>query len=187
MKLYILRHGDAVGHGDSRYAEDERPLTSKGIRRTRQLAHALRRMEVRFDVILSSPLTRARQTAELLARGWKQKVQFTATLTPTGSISSLIDQVNGLRPAPKTVLLVGHEPYLSSLVSLLCVGGPALPIKLKKGALCRLEAEHLVCDKCATLEWLLQPRLVGSHLWNEAAGGSESSSSLSKSKPPARD
>lgn len=60
MKLYILRHGEAANHGDRRYASDaERPLTPKGIKRTRQLTNALRQMDITFDVILSSPLVRA--------------------------------------------------------------------------------------------------------------------------------
>jgi len=58
-------------------------------------------------------------------------------------------------------LLVGHEPYLSSLISLLSTGGPNLSLTLKKGGLCRLEAEPLRCARCASLEWLLAPRLLG--------------------------
>ncbi len=163
MKLYILRHGDAVEHGDPRYKEDDRPLTPKGIQRTKQLAHALREMDVTFAVALTSPLTRARETAEIVLRGLRSeaKLEFTEYLTPSGSMAKLVEKLNAIRPVPESVLLVGHEPYLSGLVSLLCVGGPGLQVKLKKGALCRLEFEHLVCGRCATLEWLLQPRVVG--------------------------
>jgi len=59
------------------------------------------------------------------------------------------------------VLRAGHEPYLSGFISLLTIGAPNLPIKMKKGALCRLEVDSLSCGKCATLEWLLQPRVIG--------------------------
>src|SRR2546430_12625846 len=62
------------------------------------------------------------------------------------------------RPAPESVLLVGHEPYLSNLVSLLCAGGPNLSLTLKKGGLCRMEVEQLRAARCAHLEWLLAPR-----------------------------
>jgi len=163
MKLYILRHGDAVEHGDARFEEADRPLTPKGIQRTKLLAHALRQMEVSFDVILTSPLARARETAEIVARGLRLagKPEFTDNLTPSGSLGKLVEQINLIRPAPQSVLLVGHEPYLSGFISLLCVGGPILAVKLKKGALCRLEVETLSSGKCATLEWLLQPRVVG--------------------------
>jgi phosphohistidine phosphatase len=161
MKLYILRHGEAAEHGDPQFKENERPLTPKGIQRTKQLAHALRQMEVSFNVILSSPLTRARQTAEIVARGLEQKVELTDALAPSGSMEKMVEQIDHIHPVPEAVLLVGHEPYLSGFISLLCTGGPSLPIKLKKGALCRLEIETLACGPCATLEWLLQPRLVG--------------------------
>src|ERR1041385_7817682 len=139
MKLYILRHGDAAEHGDPRFKENERPLTPKGIQRTKQLTHALRQMEVSFDAILSSPLVRARQTAEIVARGVKEKVELTDALSPSGSMEKLVEHINAIRPAAESVLLTGHEPYLSGFISLLCVGGPELPLKLKKGALCRLE------------------------------------------------
>jgi len=163
MKLYVLRHGDAVEHGDPRYKENERPLTPKGIQRTKQLAHTLREMETSFDVILSSPLTRARQTAEIVARSLKleDKLQFTDHLSLSGSMQRLVEAVHAIGPAPSSVLLVGHEPYLSGFISLLCIGGPNLPLKMKKGALCRLQVERLACGQCAVLEWLLQPRLVG--------------------------
>ena len=161
MKFYILRHGDAVEHGDPRYKENERPLTPKGIQRTKQLAHALREMEIQFDAMLSSPLTRARETAEIVARGLPGKLELTDTLAPTGSMQKLVDRINTIRPAPESVLVVGHEPYLSGLISLLCTGGAGLPLKFKKGALCRLEIGLLTCGKCAVLDWLLQPRVIG--------------------------
>ena len=168
MKLYILRHGDAIEHGDPRFKENERPLTPKGIQRTRQLAHALRQMEISFDALLSSPLTRARETAEIVRRGLRLdlELRLTEQLTPSGSMEKLVQEVNAIRPMPGSVLLVGHEPYLSGLVSLLCVGGPTFDVKLKKGALCRLEVEAPACGKCATLEWLVQPRWLGFHTSN---------------------
>jgi phosphohistidine phosphatase len=161
MKLYILRHGEAAEHGDPHYTEDERPLTEKGIQRTRQLAHALRLWNISFDVILTSPLVRARQTAEIIARGLRleKQLELTGHLTPAGSMKELVDQIKAARP--KSALLVGHEPYLSGFVSLLCIGAPNLPLKLKKGALCRLQVETLTCGRCAILDWLLQPRLLG--------------------------
>ena len=161
MKLYILRHGDAVEHGDPRYKEDERPLTPKGIQRTKQLAHVLREMEISFEIIFSSPLVRARETADIVARGPKLKVSFSDNLKPSGSMEKLVDEINAVRPIPKNVLLVGHEPYLSGFISLLCTGGLGLAVTMKKGGLCRMEIGLLTCAKCANLEWLLQPRVFG--------------------------
>jgi phosphohistidine phosphatase len=163
MKLYVLRHGDAADHGDPRYKENERPLTPKGIQRTKQLAHVLREMEITFDSILSSPLTRARETGEILARGLKlqDNLRFSEHLAPSGSMEELVHQINTIRPMAKSVVVIGHEPYLSGFISLLCTGGPGLPLVFKKGALCRLDIEVLSCGKCARLDWLLQPRVIG--------------------------
>ena len=164
MKLYILRHGDAAEHGDPRYKETERPLTPKGIKRTKLLAHALRRMDVKFDAVLSSPLVRARQTAELIVKGMQLepgRLKLTDHLTPDGSMEELVHEISAIRPAPESVLLTGHEPYLSGFISLLCTGGPGLHLIFKKGALCRLDVEEPSCHKCASLDWLVQPRLLG--------------------------
>jgi phosphohistidine phosphatase len=162
MKLYILRHGDAAEPGSGRFTEDERPLTAKGIRRTELLASALRQMEIAFDVILSSPLTRARETAEIVARRLRleRKLQLTQDLAPGGDLERLVRRINALRPIPKSALVVGHEPYLSGLISLVCSGGPGLSLTFRKGGLCRLEVDVLSCGRCATLEWLLPPRLL---------------------------
>jgi phosphohistidine phosphatase len=163
MKLYILRHGEAGEHGDPKYKNDaERPLTAKGIQRTKLLAHTLRQLEISFDAIFTSPLQRARETAEIVERGLRLhgRLEFTHHLAPGGDMEELVGQLNALRPAPKSLLLVGHEPYLSSLISLLATGGPNLSLAMKKGGLCRLESEELRCGRCASLEWLLPPRVI---------------------------
>ncbi len=162
MKLYILRHGEAVERDDPAFKNDaDRPLTPKGTQRTKFLAHALRRLEISMDIIFSSPLTRARQTAEIMQHGLRlhDRLELTNHLAPPGNPEKLVAQLNAIRPAPKNVLLVGHEPFLSEFISLLCAGGSNFLLKLKKGGLCRLEAELLRCGKCANLEWLLPSRL----------------------------
>jgi phosphohistidine phosphatase len=163
MKLYILRHGDAVENGDARFKEADRPLTPKGQQRTKHLARVFHQMGISFDAVLSSPLARARETAEIVARSLEIEgtLQFSDPLSPSGSMEQLVLAIDSIRPIPESVLLVGHEPYLSSFISLLCTGGPGLPLTLKKGALCRLEVGQMTCGKCAELEWLLQPRLLG--------------------------
>jgi phosphohistidine phosphatase len=163
MKLYLLRHGDAGEAGDPRYKDNERPLTPKGIQRTKQLAHVLREMEITIDAILTSPLARARETAEIVVHGLKLEgtARISEHLVPSGNMEELVHQVNTIRPVPKSIMLVGHEPYMSGFVSLLCTGGPGLPIVFKKGALCRLDFQVLSCGKCAALDWLLQPRVIG--------------------------
>lgn len=165
MKLYILRHGEAADHGDPRFKTDaERPLTRKGIKRTRELADGLRQMDITFDVILSSPLVRARQTAEIVASRLKlgRRLRLTHRLSPAGSYVDLMAQIRSARPRPEAILIVGHEPHLSGLVSLLCTGGSSLGLTLKKGGLVRLELKSPKPARCAVLEWLLTSRHFGS-------------------------
>jgi phosphohistidine phosphatase len=165
MKLYILRHGEAADQNDPRFENDaDRPLTIKGVRRTKTLAHALRQWDITFTLIISSPLLRARETAEIVERGLRLhgRLEFSDQLAPTGDVEKLVNQINAVRPAPDSVLLVGHEPYLSNLISIFCTGGPNLSLTLKKGGLCRMEVEQLQTARCAHLEWVLAPRLLGS-------------------------
>jgi len=163
MKLYILRHGEAADRDDPRYENDaDRPLTRKGIRRTRALARVLRQLEITFDVILASPLVRARETAEIVERGLRLRGRLALTehLAPSGDGEKLVQQLNELRPMPDSILLVGHEPDSSRLISRLCSGGSQLSLTLKKGGLCRMEIESLRAGQCASLEWLLAPSLI---------------------------
>ena len=161
MNLYLLRHGIAVDPSVPDFAKDaERPLTAKGKRRLRQIAKAMSALKISCDVILSSPYVRAAETAEIVAQSLKRRKQlkFTAELTPGGNPKLLIQQLNELRPRPKNILLVGHEPYLSKLIALLTAGNTSMEIDLKKGSLCKLETEALRYGRCATLVCLLAPR-----------------------------
>ena len=160
MNLYILRHGIAVEHGAAGYKnDDERPLTGKGERKMWAIAEAIEAMELSFDSILSSPLVRARQTAEIVAESLKckKRLELTDTLSPQQSGKPLIEYLQDQR-AVDEILLVGHEPFLSQLISLLISGDSQTSVLLKKGGFCKLSADHLKHGKCATLEWLLTPK-----------------------------
>jgi phosphohistidine phosphatase len=161
MNLYLLRHGIAVERGTPGYDDDStRPLTSQGKRRLRQVARAMQRTNLRFDLILASPFLRTKQTAEIVADFLKRKkrLKFSDALTPAGSVNRLVQQLKEGQPAPEEILLVGHEPYLSRLVSLLVAGNSGLQLDFKKGGLCKLELENLRAGKCATIAWLLTPK-----------------------------
>jgi len=161
MNLYLLRHGLAVEQGTPGYSKDaERPLLPKGERKIWRIAEAMEALELKFDLILSSPYVRARQTAEIVAEAFnaRKRIRFSDSLTPGGNLNELINQLKQVSPAPKSVLLVGHEPFLSQLISLLVSGEQEARITMKKGGLCRLEAESLEPGRCATLIWLLTPK-----------------------------
>jgi phosphohistidine phosphatase len=161
MDLYLLRHGMAVERGTPGFKNDAaRPLTPKGRRQLRQTAAAMTKMELPFDLLLSSPLLRAKQTAEIVAERLKLKkrLKFSDELKPDGSMTNLLRQLNELNPLPESILLVGHEPYLGRLISLLISGDEKATIDFKKGGLCKLEVNKLRFGSCATLAWLLTPK-----------------------------
>jgi phosphohistidine phosphatase len=161
MNIFILRHGIAVERGTPGYKRDaERPLTAKGERRLWLAGEAMEALELSFDVILSSPYVRARQTTEIVADalGAKKKCKVAPDLTPDGSFKKLVEFINALRPKPENVLLVGHEPHLSGLIAFLTTGREMPAVVLRKGGLARLSAESLQPGRCAVLEWLLTPK-----------------------------
>ena len=161
MNIYLLRHGIAVEQGTAGHSKDSsRPLTSKGERKLWQIAEAMEALELSFDVILSSPYVRTRQTADIIAEAFngRGKVELDDELAPSGNTKTLVERLAARKPAPEDVLLVGHEPYLSELISLLVAGDRGLSVLMKKGGLCKLEVESLRPSRCATLAWLLTPK-----------------------------
>ena len=157
MEIYILRHGIAVERGTPGHKKDgDRPLTEEGEDKMRQIAKAMQTMGLQFDVIFSSPYVRAKRTADIVAEIIDEDVTVTHSLLPDAAPAELIAEINDEKP--QRVLLVGHEPDLSTFISLLISGRSDAEIELKKGALCKLTAETLKAGKCATLNWLLTPK-----------------------------
>jgi len=161
MNLYILRHGIAVERGTPGVDKDaDRSLTPKGERRLWRITEAMLALELSFDLILSSPYLRARQTAEIVAEAFKarKKLELLDSLTPYGDAKTLIQHLNRIQPAPESILLVGHEPYLSELIARLVSGSVSSSVTLKKGGLCKLTTASLKYGRCAALDWLLTPK-----------------------------
>ena len=162
MDLYIIRHAIAVDEGTSEYEEDsQRPLTDKGKKKMRQIAKGLRALGVDFDLILSSPYVRAKETAEILADVFKAKtdVVFSENLVPMGDPDLLIAEMNE-KYNVNSIALVGHEPFLSALVGLLVSDNASIDMTLKKGGVCRLSTDDLHHTRKATLEWLITPGIL---------------------------
>jgi phosphohistidine phosphatase len=157
MEIYILRHGVAVERGTSGYKKDsDRPLTKEGEEKVQQIAEAMLGMGLQFDLILSSPYERAARTARIVADHLDKQVTFTHLLEPDGNALELIAEINDEKP--QRVLLVGHEPDLSQLISVLTTGDSDTSIELKKGGLCKLTSQKLSFGQSATLNWLLTPK-----------------------------
>jgi phosphohistidine phosphatase len=157
MEIYILRHATAVERGIPNYQNDgDRPLTAAGRQHMHAAARSMLGLGLQFDLILSSPYRRAAETAHIVAGALGGRVTCTDFLQPDGNIHNLIRQINERHPG--CVLLVGHEPDLSRMISVLVTGGCDAAIELKKGGLCKLTAEKLGFGRCATLRWLLTPK-----------------------------
>ena len=162
MKLYLIRHSNAVDPGTPGYEDDSlRPLTEKGRDKMKDIVYALKAMEVKPDRIISSPYVRARETAEIVAKvlKYKQELAFSDTLVPEGNADQIIGEINE-KYSVDELILVGHEPCLSGLIGILIAGNPDLAIDLKKGGVCCLLTDNLRIERKAVLEWLLTPKIL---------------------------
>jgi phosphohistidine phosphatase len=161
MNIFLLRHGIAVEVGTPGYEKDSsRPLTSEGKHKLLKIAKAMKQLDLSFELIVSSPFVRAQETAKIVARafGLRERLEIADCLVPDGDKLKLIELLKRLDPAPNDILLVGHEPFLSELATLLISGQSTSLLEMKKGGLCKLAVERLRHSRCAKLEWLLTPR-----------------------------
>ncbi|MBN8582084.1 MAG: phosphohistidine phosphatase SixA [Anaerolineae bacterium] len=159
MNLYLIRH--AIAEEETSSGEDsQRELTDKGAKKMRLIAKGLRTLGVDFDLIVSSPYIRAVQTAEILSEVFKKK-KFVLSdhLMPMGDIDLLIAEINE-KYSVNSLAIVGHEPYLSTFVSLLTTGGAPIEMTFKKGGVCHLSTDDMHHTRKATLEWLLTPGVL---------------------------
>ena len=168
MNLYLMRHGIAVEADEPAVTRDsERPLTPKGVKRLRRATRGIRRLDIVFDGILTSPVLRARQTAEIVATALDLKsiLEEVSGLAPESTVEHLLFGLERYQDR-KHILMVGHEPLLSKTISSLLCGsrGHGMKIDLRKGSLCRIEIDGLPPSSPAILHWHLAPkqlRLLG--------------------------
>lgn len=162
MNIYLVRHGIAFEPGEPGYEDDaQRPLTDKGRDKINKIAHVLKRLNVKPDVILSSPYLRARQTAEILAKGLKykkDKIEFSEKLLSANKPGPIISEIIE-KYIVEELVIVGHEPCLGLLISALTAGDSGLAINVKYGGVCCLSADDFRIERRATLEWLLTPKI----------------------------
>ncbi len=156
MKLFFLRHGIAEDAHNGMHDAD-RALTDEGRRQLEQIAQALARIDIRPDVILSSPLTRARQTAEIVAPVLGSPVEIADELRPGCILDDLQRLVH--RYPHDTIMLVGHEPDFSSMAARL-INADERGIALKKAGLIRIEVDGSLRPGRGRLTALLTPKLL---------------------------
>lgn len=159
LKLLVVRHGIAMEREDfssTGQSDDSRPLTKKGETEMRAVARGLRAIIPRVDRLASSSLTRALQTAAILAEAFGLKPVTTDSLRPEARYESFIGWC-GSAQSGAVLAAVGHDPHLSGLVSWLLAGSDHPFIELKKGAACLLAFEGAPAKSSGTLVWSLAP------------------------------
>jgi len=157
MDLLILRHGDAGRHSTAP-GDFKRSLTTEGQQEIIGISNGLKSLGVELDHILSSPLLRAKQTAEILAKSikFKGKIEELDALKPEGNKLELYSILSRLKQ-DSVVLLVGHEPYLSEIISE-AISQSDCRIDLKKAGLARIKILSTLPKIKGELRWLLSPK-----------------------------
>ncbi len=158
MDLYVLRHGIAEDRDHFKYQNDGlRPLTRRGRRRLARQVRGLNSFGLSLDMTIASPLVRAAQTAEIVHRELKRRGRLVTsdTLAPGGDHSALMGDLAASYDADSNVMIVGHEPDLSGLISVLTTGTWGPVIRMRKGALCKLRLPSPGYGPCGWIEWML--------------------------------
>jgi phosphohistidine phosphatase len=157
--IYLVRHGVAAEQGPDYPNDDDRPLTGDGIERMRVQAVGLRELRVQLDRVLTSPLVRAAQTAEILASelGCTAPLVTVDALGPGGRYDAVMAALGRLG-SDRSVALVGHMPSIGEIAARLI--GAREPLAFKKGATCCIEVDGLPPTGRGQLAWFLPPRAL---------------------------
>jgi phosphohistidine phosphatase len=158
MEIYFLRHASAGSHKANVAADERRSLDTEGIQQCAIVGRALSSMGLKLDMIISSPLKRAQQTAELVAReiGYEDRIEISDALRPDADYRSF-EQLLQTHVKRDEIMVVGHNPSLSEFVSLLISGGAShTAVELKKAALAKVPVD----GNSPSLQWCLTAKMA---------------------------
>ena len=163
MNLYFLRHASAGTRRSNPVVDARRPLDKEGKQQCMFIGNFLNSLNVQFDLIASSPLKRARQTASFVGTevGYEAEILVTEALSPDATIQQFEDLLSHLgeseegQPELENVLLVGHNPNFPAFLGIVCSSGKA-NLRMRKGAIARVD----VTRRPGTLHWLVDPRIL---------------------------
>jgi phosphohistidine phosphatase len=160
MQIYLLRHAIAVPRGSVSFPNDDRPLTEEGVKKMAKAAKGAAKILPAIDVILSSPLKRAHETATIIARaiGAEHRLEICNHLLPNSSMKSVMSYLAKYKEL-QSILIVGHGPDIGFIASSL-LGSSDDVIEFKKGALCCIETESIPPKNHGKLLWHLPPRFL---------------------------
>ena len=160
--VYLVRHAIAAVRDEKWPDDSKRPLTHEGAARMRRIVKGLVSLGVEIDQILTSPLVRAVETAEILARGLDpvpEIVQVPA-LGPDGLPAKMAEAIGAAAGRAAVIAVVGHEPSLGELAAWLI--GARAPLPFKKGGACRIDIADWPPARTGQLVWLATPRMLRS-------------------------
>src|SRR6476469_3649073 len=158
MIIYFVRHASAGEHLSNPKKDDKRPLDPEGIEQCGFIGRALAALNVQPDVIISSPLKRATQTASLVGNelGYEAKLQLEPAMKPEASFADFRRMLEKYSKH-EAIMVVGHNPSITEfLATIIAKSGCEALIDFKKGAVARVETER----RAATLHWFITPRLA---------------------------
>jgi phosphohistidine phosphatase len=159
IDLFILRHGEAGNRMSVAEEDSERPLTPEGRIEMQKIAKSLKAVGLQTNKIYTSPLKRARETADITARILKiPTLEEWDELKPDGSKAALYRKLARFEPNSR-LILVGHEPYLSSMIGEI-IGTTGARLVLKKGGLGKLRITSFTPQISGELRWLLTPKMI---------------------------
>lgn len=163
MEIYLIRHGIAQ-EATSEIKDEERNLTELGRKKTQKVAQRLKDLSLNFDLIATSPLVRAQQTAEILiSTGLSLQLEQCSYLAPSGSIQDWIAQwlVPKNYPPSTRLALVGHQPCLGNWAEILVWGEAKDNLVVKKAGIIGIETPHTgSVVGCCQMFWLTPPRYL---------------------------
>jgi phosphohistidine phosphatase len=160
-ELYLIRHAIAAERGDEFPDDAKRPLTADGAAKMRKAVRGMVRLGINVDVILTSPLVRSRQTAEIVAAAFGDRPPIVAvdSLAPGGSYQAVLSDLEK-QSRRSHIAIVGHEPALGELAGRL--SGSRHPFEFRKGGVCRIDVEALPPTGPGALRWFATPKILRS-------------------------
>lgn len=161
MDLYLIRHAEAAPLGEGITDDAERPLTDKGQAQAKSVAAGLQKRGVQLNAVITSPLLRARQTAEGLLKAWSAPapaLHVCDALAPSGKRGKVSKFVTDLKS--DVIAVVGHAPDLDQLAGWL-IGSKKAQIHLEKAGVACIVCEDDVGKGSGTLSWLVSPEWLG--------------------------
>lgn len=156
MNVYLFRHGIALDIGENGISSDEdRELSKEGTDKTKKITSALTKIKCSPKRIISSPLTRARQTAQIAAEAFGLKVEVSEIMNVSSPVKTTIQWL--CKQPDEDIMLTGHNPHMEILASCLISGDDMADIRLKKASICKISFNGKVNPEEGRLEFLMQP------------------------------